>query len=57
MSPRYSVASDLDDALPRLPEAFERKDVVRALGYEPPRTALYHALDRLQQEGAIAIQT
>lgn len=57
MRPRYSVANDLDHALPGLPEVFDRKDIVRALGYEPPRTTLYNALDRLQQEGEIAIET
>lgn len=57
MRERYSVVNDLDDALPELPEIFERRDVIRALGYEPPRTTLYHALAQLQKEGAIAIET
>ena len=55
--PRYSVSDDLDAALPGLPEVFDRRDVVRALGYEPPRTTLYHALERLKDEGVIAIET
>jgi len=57
MRERYSVVTDLDDVLPELPEIFERRDVIRALGYEPPRTTLYHALVQLQREGAIAIET
>ena len=57
MRERYTVVNDLDDALPELPEIFERRDVIRALGYEPPRTTLYHALAQLQKEGAIAIET
>jgi hypothetical protein len=57
MRPRYSVRDDLDDALPELPEIFERRDVIRALGYEPPRTTLYHALEQLRREGAIAIES
>ena len=54
---RYSVVNDLDEALPGLPEVFDRRDVIRALGYEPPRTTLYHALDYLRQEGIIAIES
>lgn len=57
MRERYSVVTDLDDVLPGLPEIFDRRDVIRALGYEPPRTTLYHALAQLQKEGAIAIET
>ncbi|MFL6201601.1 MAG: hypothetical protein ACJ76J_20710 [Thermoanaerobaculia bacterium] len=57
MRERYSVANDLDGALPGLPEIFDRRDVIRALGYDPPRTTLYHALAQLQKEGAIAIET
>ena len=57
MRERYAVVTDLDDALPEIPEIFDRRDVIRALGYEPPRTTLYHALAQLQKEGAIAIET
>ena len=57
LRPRYSVITDLEEAFPQLPQVFTRKDIVRALGYEPPRTTLYHALERLQHEGVIAIET
>ncbi len=51
---RYSVVNDLEDALSELPEIFDRHDIRRALGYEPPRTTLLRALKMLVEEGAIA---
>ncbi|HEX5719274.1 MAG TPA: hypothetical protein VF179_24140 [Thermoanaerobaculia bacterium] len=57
MSPRYSVTNDLEEALPQLPQVFNRQDILRALGYEPARTTLFRALNQLQKEGAIAIET
>ena len=57
MRPRYSVTNDLENALPQLPQVFKRQDILRALGYEPPRTTLFRALIRLQEEGAITVET
>ena len=57
LRPRYSVINDLEEAFPQLPQVFNRKDIVRALGYEPPRTTLFRALNRLQEEGAITVET
>lgn len=42
-----SVRRDLEAALDTLPPAFDRADIYRALGYEPPRTTLGRALDEL----------
>jgi hypothetical protein len=36
---------------------FDRRDVVRLLGYAPARTTLFRALDRLRDDGVIAIET
>ena len=55
--PRYSVLNELEEALPRLPEIFDRKDIARALGYEPSRTTLVRALEELRKEGAIELET
>ncbi|MEA2560116.1 MAG: hypothetical protein QOH06_1620 [Acidobacteriota bacterium] len=54
MRPRNSVINDLEEALPQLPQIFDRQDIVRALGYKPAPTTLFSALNRLRQEGAIA---
>jgi len=44
---RGQVAADVEAVLPELPEEFEKQDVVRALGYEPPRATLYRVLEQL----------
>lgn len=46
--PRHSVSDDLEAVLPQLPQIFKRQDILRALGYEPPRTTLFRALNRLE---------
>ena len=53
---RYSVAYDLQAALPELPEVFDRHNIIRALGYVPARTTLLRALERLQEEGVVAVE-
>lgn len=50
---RYSVLADLAEALPRLPEVFDKNDIARALGYEPSRATLFRALLALKAEGLI----
>jgi hypothetical protein len=52
---RGGTLSDLRDALPRLPEVFEKRDVLELLGYIPPRATLYRALETLREEEKIAI--
>lgn len=47
------VMADLDHALERLPEDFDRNDVCEALGYEPDRHVLYRVLQQAQAEGLI----
>jgi hypothetical protein len=44
---------DLLDALPSLPEVFDKRDVVRVLGYKPPYTTLVRALKFLKESGEI----
>jgi hypothetical protein len=41
------------DAMERLPEVFDKNDVVRVLGYAPKRATLYRALDELRNDGLI----
>lgn len=52
--PPGTVLEDLYEALADLPEVFDKRDVTRALGYEPARATLYRALGTLRQEGLIA---
>ena len=54
--PRGSVLDDLEAALPRLPDVFDKRDVVGALGYKPSRATLFRALQQLQKNRQIAIQ-
>jgi hypothetical protein len=56
MRERYSVVNDLEAALPDLPEVFDRRDIIRALGYAPARTTLLRALGMLAKEGAIDVE-
>ncbi len=51
---RNSVLNDLVEALPELPEIFDKHDIARALGYEPSRTTLFRALLTLNKEGLIS---
>lgn len=55
MRGRGEVLNDLDEALPQLPEVFDKRDITRVLGYEPARATLFRALQHLMAKGAIAI--
>ena len=55
--PQHSVSDDLAKVLPQLPQTFQRQDILRALGYEPPRTTLHRALNWLREEGVITTET
>ncbi len=55
MRARYAVVNDLEAAFPNLPEEFDRKDIIRALGYAPPRTTLLRALNLFREQGLITI--
>lgn len=52
--PPGATYGDLLAALPRLPEVFDKRDVVRALGYKPPYTTLARTLEYLKESGEIA---
>lgn len=54
--PRGAVLDDLANALPRLPNVFDKRDIARVLGYTPSRSTLFRALERLIDEGAIAVE-
>jgi len=41
------------EAIERLPEVFDKNDIVHVLGYAPKRATLYRALDELRKEGFI----
>jgi hypothetical protein len=55
VSRRRDVLGDVEAVLPGLPELFEKRDLVQALGYEPSRSTLFRALDTLREEGKIEI--
>jgi len=52
-SDRRDTLSDLLDALPALPNEFDKSDISRALGYTPSRATLYRVLAKLEKEGKI----
>lgn len=54
---RQSVLTDLAEALPGLPETFDKHDIVRALGYEPPHSTLFRALRTLGNQGRVESET
>ena len=49
----WELTHDIKAALPRLPEVFDRKAVIQALGYDPDRSSLYRILRELAYEGVI----
>lgn len=54
---RGDLPGDIEAVLPGLPAVFDKRDLSRALGYEPARASLYRALNTLQRENLIAIDT
>jgi len=52
-----SVQEEIEKILPRLPEVFDKLDIVRLLGWTPHRATLHRALTTLQAEQKIAIQS
>jgi hypothetical protein len=48
---------EIHDVLGIVPEVFDRRDICRALGYEPDRGSLYRELEILVQEGALAVKS
>jgi hypothetical protein len=51
----YELFNAIFDLLPTLPEAFDRRDLVRALGYEPRRTTLHGTMELLAEDGLIEV--
>jgi hypothetical protein len=49
-----SVQEEVEKALPRLPDIFDKLDIVRTLGWEPHRATLHRALTTLRAEKKIA---
>jgi len=45
----------MEEILPRLPEEFDKQDVIRALGYAPRRSTLYGALQELRWKKLIEV--
>jgi hypothetical protein len=43
-------------ALQRLPEVFQRQDILEALGYNPDRTTLHRVLRELVRDGSLTVQ-
>ncbi|HWM94436.1 MAG TPA: hypothetical protein VN493_27020 [Thermoanaerobaculia bacterium] len=54
--PPGAFLGDLDAVLSELPEVFDKRDVVRLVGYEPTHPTFFRALTRLQNEGTVAIE-
>jgi len=55
--PPGAFLSDLDDILSELPEVFDKRDVIRLVGYEPTHPTFFRALNRLQKDGTVAIES
>ncbi len=53
--PNYEAMEGLADALPGLPAVFDKRDLVRALGYTPSRATLMRAIDKLLMDQKIRI--
>jgi hypothetical protein len=53
----WEMEADIEAALEQLGDVFDKSDLCRALGYEPPRTSLYRALTALQREGILEIES
>jgi hypothetical protein len=49
----WELIQDIQAALPSLPEVFDRRAVIQALGYEPDRSSLYRILKEMAHEGVI----
>ncbi len=52
-----SVQEEVEKALPRLPDVFDKFDIVRTFGWKPHRATLHRALATLQQENKITVES
>lgn len=53
----HELRDEVEAALAHVPELFDRNDVLRALGHEPHRNALYRVLQEIVTDGLAAIDT
>jgi hypothetical protein len=51
----HELRDEVEAALANVPELFDRNDVLRALGCEPHRNALYRVLQEIVNDGLAAI--
>ena len=51
------VESDIEAALDKVGDVFLKRELCRALGYEPPRTSFYRALAQLERDGIIKLES
>jgi len=52
-----SVEDEVEAIFPRLPDLFDKDDVIRLLGWEPHRATLHRAVDRLRIGKKVAVET
>jgi len=52
---RGQVREEIEAAFAELPEEFDRRDVIRVLGYEPPRATLFRVLEQLVENRWITV--
>ncbi len=53
---RGQLWKDVDAALDQLPEVFDRNDLVKALGYEPDRSALHRVMSGLRRQEVLILK-
>ncbi|HKI04806.1 MAG TPA: hypothetical protein VKK31_22700 [Thermoanaerobaculia bacterium] len=51
----WELMNDVESALPKLPEPFDRNHVCDALGYEPDRGSLYRTLQGMVGSGVLTV--
>lgn len=51
----FEVVEAVEAALSQVGEVFDRRELCRALGFEPNRATLYRILQELEHEGRIAV--
>ena len=56
-TPATNVHDAIEAILPSLPDVFDKKDVIRLLGWEPHRATLHRALHYLRIGRTIAVET
>lgn len=54
--PPLDLTTALEEILPRLPEVFDKNDVVRLLGWDPPRATLFRVLQNLVFKGLLTVE-